>query len=871
MATVYLARDLKHDRKVAVKVLRPELAAVLGADRFVQEIKTTASLQHPHILPLHDSGEVDGFLYYVMPYIEGETLRDKLNRETQLGIDEAVKITTEVADALDYAHRHNIIHRDIKPENILLQDGRPMVADFGIALAVSAAAGGRMTETGMSLGTPHYMSPEQATADKDLGNRSDIYSLGAVLYEMLTGDPPHTASSAQAIVMKIVADDVRPVTELRKSVPPNVAAAVAKSLEKLAADRFDTASAFAEALRNPNFTVPLRTEAGGGVRPSRGGRRALASLVVTAVLLGVVALWGWLRPRPDVPTEILRHRMLLPVITGTDQEDAPRIAVSPDRSRLVYVGPSESGVQLWVKNVDQFDATPLSGTEGAYAPFFSPDGSQVAFATGREVVSGGVSWRAVRVAGSPPVTLVDSGVGQGGGAWGSDYLYFDGELFPQGGLARVPVGGGPAEPFTTVVRSRGEQSHLWPEVLPGGRGVVFTVRRRGPIDLNEWDIAVADRETGAHAILVRGVRAQYAATGHLVYVTAEGTVMGVPFDENTLQVTGNPVALVEGVRIRFLGSMDFDLSATGTLFYTTGRHDQEIVWVRRDGVVSGIDPDRTGSFDHPRLSPDGTRLATVVRDERGTNIWIKQLEQGPWQPITSEGRNFSPDWAPDGRSLLFTSERVGGNELYVRRADASAPAELFLSGDGSLGFGSYSPNGEWVIHNRTALEGATDIYAVRTSGAGETLPLLVTSFAEFTPTFSPDGRWFAYQSDESGRFEIYVRPLPDVSESQTSVSRNGGTEPVWAPGGRELFYKDGENLLAVEYDASGSRFEVRATRVLFSHLPYVSGEGYYGPKYDVTPDGERFVMLRKKTTGEEQNELMVVENFFEELKEKVRE
>jgi len=244
MATVYLAEDLKHRRKVAVKVLRPDLAAVLGAERFIQEITTTASLQHPHILPLFDSGTADGFLYYVMPYIEGETLRGKLNRETQLGIAEAVGIAVSIADALDYAHRHGVIHRDIKPENILLHDGRPVVADFGIALAVSAAAGGRMTETGLSLGTPHYMSPEQATAEKELTNRSDIYSLASVLYEMLTGSPPHVGSSAQQIIMKIVTDDARPVTELRKSVPPYVGAAVAKALEKLPADRFATAHEF---------------------------------------------------------------------------------------------------------------------------------------------------------------------------------------------------------------------------------------------------------------------------------------------------------------------------------------------------------------------------------------------------------------------------------------------------------------------------------------------------------------------------------------------------------------------------------------------------------------------------------------------------
>jgi serine/threonine-protein kinase len=237
MATVYLAQDLKHDRRVALKVLRPELAAVLGAERFVVEIKTTAALQHPHILPLFDSGTADGFLYYVMPFIDGETLRDKLNRETQLGIEEAVKIAIAVADALDYAHRQGVIHRDIKPENILLHDGRPMVADFGIALAVSAAAGGRMTETGLSLGTPHYMSPEQATAEKDLTNRSDIYSLGSVLYEMLTGSPPHVGASAQQIIMKIVTEEAASVTTLRKTTPPHVAAAVAKAIEKLPAGR----------------------------------------------------------------------------------------------------------------------------------------------------------------------------------------------------------------------------------------------------------------------------------------------------------------------------------------------------------------------------------------------------------------------------------------------------------------------------------------------------------------------------------------------------------------------------------------------------------------------------------------------------------
>jgi len=312
MATVYLAQDLRHDRKVALKVLKPELAAVLGAERFVVEIKTTASLQHPHILPLFDSGTADGFLYYVMPFIAGETLRAKLDRETQLGIEEAVRITTQVADALDYAHRQGVIHRDIKPENILLHDGRPMVADFGIALALSAAAGGRRTETGLSLGTPHYMSPEQATAEKEITARSDVYSLASVLYEMLTGSPPHTGASAQQIIMKIVTDEPRPVTELRKSVPPNVAAAVAQALEKLPADRFATAHAFAEALTSPGYAtarmMPVGAAAHGG-HPWIRDPRTIATMAVATVALIALA---WTITRPGIGQGPSEYDVALP-------------------------------------------------------------------------------------------------------------------------------------------------------------------------------------------------------------------------------------------------------------------------------------------------------------------------------------------------------------------------------------------------------------------------------------------------------------------------------------------------------------------------------------------------------------------------------
>ncbi len=535
-------------------MLRPELAAVLGAERFVQEITTTANLQHPHILPLFDSGEADGFLYYVMPFIDGETLRDKLNRETQLGIEEAVNITTAIADALDYAHRQNVIHRDIKPENILLHEGRPMVADFGIALAVSAAAGGRMTETGLSLGTPHYMSPEQATAEKDLTARSDIYSLGSVLYEMLTGEPPHMGNSAQQIIMKIVAEDVQPVTALRKSVPPHVAAATTKSLEKLAADRFESAAKFAEALTNPAFSLPT-TQAGMVGGPAGIWRQRLAvpfaAVAMLAAVMTVLFVWAISRPQPEVPKPVSRYSIALPEEEALSTGGGSLVAVSPDGSRLVYKGAGEQNSRLVVRDLDQLHATPLPGTEVANNPFFSPDGSRVGF-----FVEGEGVWRVASLGGGPPITIADSGIGFWGGSWGSDgYLYFDGSL-PGDGLVRVAEGGGAPEVVTMRDTTQGELEHMWPEALPGGRGVVFSVRRGGLANLTEWDIAVADLATGTHTVLLRGVRARYAASGHLLYVTADGTLMVVPFDETTLAVTGDAVALVEGLRVSFAGMMD---------------------------------------------------------------------------------------------------------------------------------------------------------------------------------------------------------------------------------------------------------------------------------------------------------------------------
>ncbi|HEX9691488.1 MAG TPA: protein kinase [Gemmatimonadales bacterium] len=852
MATVYLAEDLKHKRKVALKVLKPELAAVLGAERFVQEITTTASLQHPHILPLFDSGTAGGFLFYVMPFIDGETLRAKLDRDTQLGIDEALRITTAVAEALDYAHRNGVIHRDIKPENILLHDGRPMVADFGIALALSAAAGGRMTETGLSLGTPHYMSPEQATADRDITARSDIYSLGSVLYEMLTGSPPHVGSSAQQIIMKIVTEEAVPVTRVRKSVPVNVASAVAKAIEKLPADRFETAAAFAEALANPAFSTFAAAAGTPTAQPPHGPvtHRALAAVAIVAT---AVAVWGWLRKPPPPP--VSRFNIALAEAQVMRPGQGPRIAISPDGSRFVYLGPGEGGAgQLWLRERDRLDARPLVGTEGAISPFFSPDGRRVGFYT-----ISPMRLKTVSLGGEPPVTVADSGMDWDGGAWGRDgYIYSD----TPDGLVRVPQGGGRPVRVTTLDTARGESQHNYPDVLPNGRGVVFTVLRRGIAD---YEVAVVDLATGVHRVLTRGIYGKHVAPGYLVYVTATGTLMAAPFDQGSMELTGDAAALAEGVSVRGVGYVDLALSATGTLLYSGGSGSgpqSDLVWVTRTGDVEVID---SNAYDAPVISPDGRRVAAAVTTQGETQIWIRLLPDGPSSKLTFDAESGRPFFAPDGRSVGFYTTRTGVRSLGVARADGSAPPDTLLVSPHDLWEGQWSRDGRWLVYRERSAP-AADLMAVRTDGDATPVTLLASQYNERSPALSPDTRWIAYASDESGTDEVYVRPFPDVSGAKWQVSLSGGTEPLWANSGRELFYRSPAGDMVAAEIMTQPTFAVGRQTVLFAGGAFRTDQSHRA--YDVSPDDRRFLMVRERGGGERTN-LILVDNWFQELVAKV--
>ena len=866
MATVYLARDLKHQRRVALKLLNPELGAVLGPERFLSEIRVTANLQHPNLLALFDSGETNGLLYYVMPFVEGETLRQRLDREKQLPVDEAVRLAVAVASALEYAHQHGVIHRDLKPENILLQAGQPVIADFGIALAVSNAGGSRVTQTGLSLGTPQYMSPEQATGDRAIDARTDVYSLGAVLYEMLAGEPPHSGTSAQAIIAKLMTTTPPPVRTLRPAVPANVAMAVEKALAKLPADRFASAREFAEALTNPGFTIS--TYAGEiGARPT-GPRRVEFALALFAAACMAAALWGWLRPA--APKQVLRYDLALDSTEAlSTQAGWGRFALSPDGSQLVYVGGPKSQLMLRARN--ELHAKPILGTEGASTPFFSPDGQQVGFIVDTRVL------KIVSLNGSAPAIVTDTLVGLAGATWSTDgYIYADGMGAAPLVRVRAKVASTPTW-FTALDSARGEVDEIFPDVLPNGKSVLFTAQLRSAGPGPHYAVELANVATRAHRVLIDDAYfARYAEPGHLLYVTSTGTMMVAPFDLATEKITGDPV--VVGDVLRGSRGVEIAVSRSGTLLYVGSggvRAERELVWVTRDGKWQHADSSWRESFSSPALAPDGKRLAVQLTAATRSDIWVKQMDAGPAARLTLEG-GMSPAWSPDGRSVLFVSRTATSSAAMSKPADGSAqPVPLVRSTD-LIDAPHQSPDGKWLVFQRgfTAALGTygvhlgapLGIYGVRLGADSTMVPLVATTKPMRAPALSPDGRWLAYLSAETGRSELYVVPFPNTSAARWIVSTHGANEPAWSHSGSEIFFRDVDGMFQAVAVKNSPTFSVGRPTPLFSATQYLFAQNQL-PQYAVAPDDKRFLFIRS-LGAQATNGITVVENWSEELKKR---
>jgi serine/threonine-protein kinase len=835
MATVYLARDLRHDRNVAIKVLRPELAAVIGAERFAAEIKTTANLQHPHLLPLFDSGTVEGTAFYVMPLVEGESLRARLQRERQLPVGEAIQIANEVADALQYAHAHGVIHRDIKPENILLQNGHALVADFGIALAVEQAGEARMTQTGLSLGTPQYMSPEQAMGERNVDARTDIYSLGAITYEMLAGEPPFTGPNAQAIVAQVLTAEPPLASIRRPNVPPHVDVAVQTALEKLPADRFSTVAAFAAALRGDASDVPSRRKMA-RTTSSPAVRWALS----TAVLAAGVAV-GWLAHRQRVPNTFpVRFILSTDSLHSLEFQYDLSLAVSADGRRVAYVARTRSGALIYERPLDTTDAHPLRGTALSGQPAYSPDGRWLAF----EGPSG--IMRAPVGGGDPQlVTSAPKFFNVAGMTWTRDsrrIVYasvVDRALYAASDPGTPPV-------RLTHPDSASLERHIAPAVSPDGRLVLFT-SIRGSEGATSVRLGVLDLASGAVRFIdTPALAPSFVAPDTVMYGLADGRLVRQSFVGSPRVLGNDATIVVDHVRVIEKRFPQYAVSMSGVLvFWPAADTATVIARVDRRGAEQVLFT--TPGGENLRISPDRSRIAYLrqsVRPEFQNELWTYTLATGIAAPVTREFHDINdPAWSRDGRLLTFTGRKKReGWRIVVTQADGAGAARP-VTPPGNYYQPEFTPDGRRVVFLGIRSSFADgDLFSVPLAGGSPLDTVLATPYDESAATVSPDGHWLAYHSDASGQYEVYVRPFLG-SGTPTVVSENGGREPAWSPDGREIFYRAGAQFMSASI-TSRDPFRVGERRVLFSG-PYNFGFG--NREYDVDPDGQHFIVSRSPT------------------------
>jgi serine/threonine protein kinase/Tol biopolymer transport system component len=897
MGEVYRATDSRLKRQVAIKILPPALAADPDRlARFQREAELLASLNHQHIAAIYGLEHASNMKALVMELVEGLTLADRI-AQGPIPTDEALPIARQIAEALEAAHGQGIIHRDLKPANIKVrEDGTVKVLDFGLAKLTESAVSGRPGESDLSksptltspgartamgviVGTAAYMSPEQARG-RPVDKRTDIWAFGAVLYEMLTGARAFDGEDITEMMASVVKSTPN-WAALPADVPPSVVTLIQRCLEKDRNARIGDIAVVRFLLADqgtvrgfPDAAIPVVS-----VKTTPRWRQAMP-WALAAMLIGISigTLLGSLfpqrlagvQPLTRLQMSVVPADYLAPALSVRPSRTA--MAISPDGRLAVFSGARGDATELYVRQLDRPEATPLPGTKGAIGPFFSPDGAWIGFWADNKI-------KKIPAAGGPPSTICDAPPGR---AWGASWSE-DGNIFfaSRMGIAKVSAAGGtPA----TVTQPDGTR-HLLPQWLPGGNAILITEITSQDHSSSQWEKAnllLHSLDNGARRVIVSGgADARFVGTGHLVYMKT-GTLMAVPFDLRSLQVTGAPMALIEGVMQGInapnladeTGAGQFAVSASGTLVYAAGGIgpvvERTLVWVDRTGTAQPVATAPAGPFLHQRLSPDGRRIAVNVRrgSTRASDVWVYDVQRGAPTRLTFDGSNTSI-WSPDSKRLVF-----GAGRLFGTNADGGGTPEQLTTGNYSQIPASWSPRSNAIAFlQRPTAEGLNGIWVLPTDGAKKPRLFLESRFSLSHPAFSPDGRWIAYVSDESGGSEVYVQPYPGPGE-KIRVSTTRGWEPIWTSNGREILYRsaglDGQQFLSAAV-VSLSPFRTETPRVLFKAKPGEYDSTTPVRSWDVTADGQRFLLLRNhESTDKPVTAMHVVLNWTEELKRLVR-
>jgi eukaryotic-like serine/threonine-protein kinase len=870
MGEVYRAHDTKLGRDVAIKVLPQVFATDRDRrSRFEREARLLASLNHPHIGGIYGFEDLDGTPALILELVEGDTLAERI-AHGPIPTRETLTTARQIADALEAAHDRGIVHRDLKPANVkITRAGVVKVLDFGLAKADASAAvqldegdatapTATMTHTreGIVLGTAGYMSPEQARG-KAVDKRTDIWAFGCVLFEMLTG---RFAFAGATVPDTIVAVLEREPDWNALRVPAGLRRLLQRCLEKDPNRRLhDIADARIEIddlLSDPSRSLERTLEVSARQRPGRLWRM-VAAFASLAALIAVTALVWFVRTAPRVAITVPRVSRTMLAASGAAAlalNGARSLAITPDGRHVVYVG--NGGTQLFDRALDQVAPRPIvTGISPLNWVFISPEGQWVGFVEGWVL-------KKVALVGGPVTTIAVFGAAPMGATWAPDNTIIVATADPATGLLRIPASGGAMTTLTRPSGERGERDHVWPELLPGGRAVLYTiVAATGGLDAAQ--VAVLDLATGKSTIVVRGGSdARYVSSGYLVY-TAGGSLRAVAFDPERLETGGSSIVVPPPVVTSTQGSSELVVATDGTLAYVdrpaaAATVEATLVWVDRKGREEPL-PAPPRSYFQPRVSPDGTRVAVAIADENAT-IWLLNLARRTLSQLRFDrAGDFFPVWMPDGHHLIFATSY--GSGLLRESADGAGATEVLLSGVvGSLPSGVTRDGRQLLISNL-----ARDVAVLALDGPPRVQPLIATPFNERNGIVSPDGRWLAYESDSSGQFEIYVRPYPNVNDGQWKISTASGTRPLWAPNGQELFYVGPDGvLMGVRTDARGSLWSASSPLKILEG-PYMTLSSISGRTYDISPDGRRFLMV-KRPANRAPPQIVIVQNWFEELR-----